>query len=201
MDWAQGGRGNPHTRPPYRSPGRRPGPPPFGSSFRPYPPLRPQERPFGRPRNSQEFRRLPSSSGLEHGPPKRFHREFSVRPVHLRGFRGRGLSLQDKSRLLKARKFRAESVARFKVPPPRPRISDRVQRPKPQTAPKNGKDSPGIPPRKLSLKKKSSSRESSPDTDSKTAEPERDSETKVESRRSVSAHRYGITPHTVAMGA
>ncbi|KAL0193674.1 hypothetical protein M9458_011970, partial [Cirrhinus mrigala] len=101
--------------------------------------------------------------GMEHGPPKRFHREL--------GFRGRGLSLQDKSRLLKARKFREESVARFKLPPPRPRISDR-------TAPKNGKDSPGVPSRKLSLKKMPSSRESSPNTDSKTAEPERDSETK-----------------------
>ncbi|XP_016137223.1 serine/arginine repetitive matrix protein 1-like [Sinocyclocheilus grahami] len=190
MEWARGRGGNPHTRPPYRSPARRPGPPPSGSSFRPYPPFRPQERPFGRPmkRNSQEFRRPPSSSGLEHGPPKRFSRELSVRPVPLRGFRGRGLSLQDKSRLLKAQKFRAESVARFKVPPPRPRISDRVQKPKPQTAPKNGKDSPGVSPRKLSLKKMSSSRESSPNTDSKTAEPERDSETKVESRRSVSAH-------------
>uniref|UniRef100_A0A673JMG6 Serine/arginine repetitive matrix protein 1-like n=1 Tax=Sinocyclocheilus rhinocerous TaxID=307959 RepID=A0A673JMG6_9TELE len=190
MEWARGRGGNPHTRPPYRSPARRPGPPPSGSSFRPYPPLRPQERPFGRPmkRNSQEFRRPPSSSGLEHGPPKRFSRELSARPVPLRGFRGRGLSLQDKSRLLKAQKFRAESVARFKVPPPRPRISDRVQKPTPQTAPKNGKDSPGVSPRKLSLKKMSSSRESSPNTDSKTAEPERDSETKVESHRSVSAH-------------
>uniref|UniRef100_A0A671L9B2 Serine/arginine repetitive matrix protein 1-like n=1 Tax=Sinocyclocheilus anshuiensis TaxID=1608454 RepID=A0A671L9B2_9TELE len=190
MEWAHGGGGSPHTRPPYRSPARRPGPPPSGSSLRPYPPFRLQERPFGWPmkRKSQEFRRPPSSSALEHGPPKRFRRELSVRPLPLRGFRGRGLSLQDKSRLIKARKFRAESVAQFKLPPPRPRISERVQNPKPQTAPKNAKDSPGVPPRKLSLKKMPSSRESSPHTDSKTAEPERDSETKVESRRSVSAH-------------
>ncbi len=200
---AHGGRGNPHTRPPYRSQARRPGPPPSGSSLRPYPPFRPQERPFGWPmkRKSQEFRRPPSSSGLEHGPPKHFRRELSARPLPLRDFRGRGLSLQEKSRLIKARKFRAESVSRFKLPPPRPRISERVQKPKLQTAPKNAKDSPGVPPRKLSLKKMPSSRESSPNTDSKTAEPERDSETNVESRRSVSAHRYGITPHTVAMGA
>ncbi|XP_051749304.1 serine/arginine repetitive matrix protein 1 isoform X3 [Ctenopharyngodon idella] len=188
MEWAHGGGGSPQSRPPYRSPARRPGPPPSGSSFRPYPPLRPQERPIGRPfkRKSQEFRRPPSSSGFEHGPPKRFRRELSVRPLPLRGFRGRGLSLNDKSRLLKARKFRAESVARFKLPPPR--ISDRVQKHKPQTAPKNGKDSSGVPPRKIPLKKMPSSRESSPSTVSKTAEPERESETKMESRRSVSAH-------------
>ncbi len=201
MEWAHGGGGSPHTRPPYRSQARRPGPPPFGSSFRPYPPFRPQERPFGRPMKwkNQEFRQ-PLSSGFEHGPPKHFRRELSMRPFPLRGFRGRGMSLQDKSRLIKARRFRAESVARFKLPPPRPRISERVQKPKPQTAPKNAKDSPGVPPRKLSLKKMPSSRESSPNTDAKTAEPERDSKTKGESRRSVSAHRYGITPHTVAMG-
>ncbi|ROI27715.1 hypothetical protein DPX16_23037 [Anabarilius grahami] len=188
MEWAHGGGGSPQSRPPYRSPARRPGPPPSGSSFRPYPPLRPQERPIGRPfkRKSQEFRRPPSSSGFEHGPPKRFRRELSVRPLPLRGFRGRGLSLNDKSRLLKARKFRAESVARFKLPPPR--ISDRDQKHKPQTTPKNGKDSSGVPPRKIPLKKMPSSRESSPSTVSKTAEPERESETKMESRRSVSAH-------------
>ncbi len=102
--------------------GTRPGPPPSGSSLRPYPPFRPQERPFGWPmkRKSQEFRRPPSSSGLEHGPPKHFRRELSARPLPLRDFRGRGLSLQEKSRLIKARKFRAESVSRFKLPPPRP---------------------------------------------------------------------------------
>ncbi|XDV21050.1 hypothetical protein PO909_026234 [Leuciscus waleckii] len=197
MEWAHGRGGSPHSRPPYRSPARRLGPPPSGFSLRPYPPLRPQERPIGRPfkRKSEDFRRPPSSSGFEHGPPKRFRRELSVRPLPLRGFRGRGLSLNDKSRLLKARNFRAESVARFKLPPPR--ISDRLQKPKPQTAPKNGKDSSGVPPRKIPLKKMPSSRESSPNTDSKTAEPERDSETKVESRRSVSAHSVLQATHSV----
>lgn len=154
-------------------------------------------------RRIQDFR-CPPPSGLEHGPPKRFRREFSVRPFPLRGFRGHGLTLNDKSRLLKVRKFREESVARFKLPPPRPRLADRSQKPKLQTAPRNSKDSTDGQPRKVSRKKDmktSSPRESSPNTDSKTAEPKRDSETKVESRRSVSAHRYGITPHTVAMAA
>lgn len=151
-------------------------------------------------RKIQEFRQPPPLGGLENGPPKRFRRELSVRPLFNRGFRG--LTLNDKSRLLKARKFRAESVTRFRLPPPRPRMADRVQKDKTQTAPRHSKDSSGVQPHKVSMKKGlPSSRESSPNTDSKTAEPERDSETKVESRRSVSAHRYGITPHTVAMGA
>ncbi|XP_051520738.1 serine/arginine repetitive matrix protein 1-like [Myxocyprinus asiaticus] len=192
QDWAHGGGSIPHSRPPYRSPARKPGLPSSGSSPRGYPPLRPQERLTGHPlkRKSQDFRR-PPFSGFEHGPPKRFRRELSVRPVPLRGFRGRGLSLSDKSRLLKTRKFRAESVARFKLPPPRPGISDRVQKPKPLIAPKNNKDSTGVQPRKVPLRKgvkMPSPRESSHNMSSKTAEPERDNETKVESRRSVSAH-------------
>ncbi|XP_056313696.1 LOW QUALITY PROTEIN: serine/arginine repetitive matrix protein 1 [Danio aesculapii] len=190
MEFAHRGGGSPHSRPPYRSPARRPGPPPSGSSIRPYPLMRLQDRQIGRPmkRRNQDFRRPPPLSSLEHGPPKRFRRELSVRPLPLRGFRGRGLSLVDKSRLLKARRFRAESVTQFKLPPPRPRISERVQKPKPQTTPKNGKDSSAVPLRKMPLKKMPSSRESSPNTDSKTAVAERDSETKVESRRSESAH-------------
>lgn len=161
--------------------------------------MRPQERPMGHPmkRKIQEFRRPPPLGGLDIGPPKRFRRELSVRPLFHRGFRG--LTLTDKSRLLKARKFRAESVTRFRLPPPRPRFTDRFHKAK-TAPPRHSKDSTGVSPRKVSLKK-TSSRESSPNTDSKTSEPERDSETKVESRRSVSAHRYGITPHTVAMGA
>ncbi|XP_051973548.1 serine/arginine repetitive matrix protein 1-like isoform X2 [Xyrauchen texanus] len=190
LDWAHGGMSSPHSRPPYRSPARKPGLP---SSVRGYPPLRPQERLTGPPmkRKRQEFRRPLLSGGFEHGPPKSFRRELSVRPMPLRGFRGRGLSLGDKSRLLKARKFRAESVARFKLPPPRPRISDRVQKPNPLMAPKNSKDSTGVQPRKVPLKKGAtmpSPRKSSPNMTSKTAEPERDNQTKVESRRSVSAH-------------
>ncbi|XP_057178629.1 serine/arginine repetitive matrix protein 1 [Triplophysa rosa] len=189
MDWAHRGEASPHSRPPYRSPAWKPGPPPSGSSSRFYPPLRPHERPMGRPmkRNIQEFRGPPPPGGLENGPPKRFCRELSVRPLFHRGFRG--LTLNDKSRLLKARKFRAESVTRFRLPLPRPRIADRDQKAKTQTAPRHSKDSTGVQPRKVSLKKGlPSTRESSPNMDSKTAKPERDYETKVESRRSVSAH-------------
>ncbi|KAL2094449.1 hypothetical protein ACEWY4_009168 [Coilia grayii] len=54
-------------------------------------------------------------------PPllKHFHHEPSLAPPP-RGFGGRGLSLRDKSRLLKNRKFREESVSRFKTFPPPP---------------------------------------------------------------------------------
>ncbi|TRY81575.1 hypothetical protein DNTS_012088 [Danionella cerebrum] len=188
MEFGHGPGGSPHSRPPYRPPARRPGPPPPFPLLKPYPLLRLQDRPSGRPmkRKIPDFRQPLSLSSLDHGPPKRFRRELSLRPLPLRSFRGRGLSLLDKSRLLKIRRFREESVARFKLPPPRPRLSDRFQKPKPYMAPRNGKDFPGI--RKMALRKKPSLRESPPSAGSKAAEVERNSETKLESRRSVSAH-------------
>lgn len=138
----------------------------------------------------------PPPQELEHGPPKRFCREMPVRQVPLKVFGGRGLSLKDKARLLKGRKFRAESVARFKMPPLRP--SDKMQE-----VEHVGESSRPLP-RKIPLKKtvkRQPSRESSSDSDSKSADPEMDSKTQVESRRSVRARRYGISPHTVAMAA
>lgn len=140
---------------------------------------------------------------LEHGPPKRLRREMPARSVPLKGFGGRCLSLKDKSRLLKGRKFRAESVTSFKMPPQRPRPSDNMQRSKMVEAEHVGECS-RLPPRKIPLKKsvkRQPSRESPTDIDSKSTDPEMDSETQVESRRSVRARRYGISPHTVAMAA
>lgn len=155
--------------------------------------MRPMKRRF------QEMGRPPlPPPELEHGPPKRFRREVPARPMPLKSFGGRGLSLKDKSRLLKGRKFRAESVTRFKMPPPRPRPSDKMQEVE------HMGESSRLPPRKIPLKKsmkRHPSRESPTDTDSKSADPETDSETQVESRRSVRARRYGISPHTVAMAA
>lgn len=148
-------------------------------------------------RKIQEMGRPPPHE-LEHGPPKRFHREVPVRHMPLKVFGGRGLSLKDKSRLLKGRKFRSESVARFRMPLPRSRPSDKLEE-----AEHMGESS-RLPPRKVPLKKsvkRQRSRESSTDTDSKSADPEMDSKTQVESRRSVRARRYGISPHTVAMAA
>lgn len=153
-------------------------------------------------RRIQEMGRPPLPE-LEHGPPKRFRKEIPVRLMPLKGFGGRSLSLKDRSRLLKGRKFRVESVTQFKMPPPRPRPSDKMQRNKMQEAEHVGKSS-RLPPRKIAPKKsvkRQPSRESPTDTDSKSADPEMDSETQVESRRSLRARRYGISPHTVAMAA
>ncbi|KAL7837912.1 hypothetical protein AOLI_G00263160 [Acnodon oligacanthus] len=190
LEWAHRDGGNPHL--PSRSPSWKAGPQSSSDSSSRFPPPRPQERPAMRP--LKRLARPPSSTGLEHGPPKRFRRELSVRPLPPKGFGGRGLSLKDKARLLKGRKFRAESVARFKMPPPTTRLSDREQ--------KTSKDEDsGAPPRSKVLLKKSVKRprKSPTNTDSKSADPERDSESQVESRRSVRAHRYGIIPHTVAL--
>ncbi|XP_007242540.3 serine/arginine repetitive matrix protein 1 isoform X1 [Astyanax mexicanus] len=209
-DWAHREGCNPHhNRPPFRSPSWKAGPPPSSSGsssrFHPPPPLRPQDRPPMRP-----LKRLghpPLSADVEHGPPKRFRRELSIRPLPPRGFGGRGLSLKDKSRLLKGRKFREESVARFKMPPPRPRPSDKVQKakePKTQRESKEeeeeedadeveessstGASSRSKVPLKKSVKRPGPRKLQPSEMDSKSADPERNAETQVESRRSVRAH-------------
>uniref|UniRef100_W5L398 Si:ch211-114c12.2 n=1 Tax=Astyanax mexicanus TaxID=7994 RepID=W5L398_ASTMX len=186
-DWAHREGCNPHhNRPPFRSPSWKAGPPPSSSGsssrFHPPPPLRPQDRPPMRP-----LKRLghpPLSADVEHGPPKRFRRELSIRPLPPRGFGGRGLSLKDKSRLLKGRKFREESVARFKMPPPRPRPSDKVQKESSST----GASSRSKVPLKKSVKRPGPRKLQPSEMDSKSADPERNAETQVESRRSVRAH-------------
>ncbi|XP_017315679.1 serine/arginine repetitive matrix protein 1 [Ictalurus punctatus] len=187
-EWPRREGGNAYPRPFYRSPSWKSGPSTSSnSSSRFPPPLRPQERPPMRPmkRRFQEMGRPPlPPPELEHGPPKRFRREVPARPMPLKSFGGRGLSLKDKSRLLKGRKFRAESVTRFKMPPLRPRPSDKMQEVE------HMGESSRLPPRKIPLKKsmkRHPSRESPTDTDSKSADPETDSETQVESRRSVRA--------------
>ncbi|XP_041750187.2 serine/arginine repetitive matrix protein 1 [Coregonus clupeaformis] len=116
VEWAQ--EGSPHY-PPHRSPAWKGGP--SSSSFYQN---SPQERPSGPPhkRNFQERRMPPTGPGLEHGHPKFPRRE--IPQYFSRAFGGRPLSLRDKSRLLKGRKIRAESVMRLKAPPPRPRGAD-----------------------------------------------------------------------------
>ncbi|KAF7688406.1 basic salivary proline-rich protein 1 [Silurus meridionalis] len=189
-EWPRREGGYPCPRLPYRSPSWKSGPPSSSNSssrFPPPPPPRPHERLPMRPmkRRIQEMGR-PAPPELEHGPPKRFRREMPLRPMPLKGFGGRGLSLKDKSRLLKGRKFREESVARFKMPLQRPRPPNKMQDEDEEEEEHMGE--PSVPrPRKIPLKKsvkRQPSRDSSSDTDSQSADAEMDSETQVESRRS-----------------
>lgn len=162
------------------------------------PTLRPPERAVMRPfkRRASEMGR-PQSPSAEHGPSKHVRRDLSVWPLSLKPFGGRGLSLKDKSRLLSRRKFREDSVARLKMPPPR--IPGMLQKIKVQRTSKDEEKSSRAPPRKILVKtsvKRLAPRES--DGNSKSAS---DSDSQVESRRSVRPRRYGISPHTVAMAA
>ncbi|XP_064206873.1 serine/arginine repetitive matrix protein 1-like isoform X1 [Anguilla rostrata] len=104
MEWGE--ENSPHHS--YRSPKWKAGSPSSSPRFHQH--HHPQERPTRRPvkRKHPEGRPLPAGPGFEHcakrargETPQRFHRS--------RGFGGRGLSLKDKSRLLKGRKLRASS--------------------------------------------------------------------------------------------
>ncbi|KAM9440633.1 uncharacterized protein Hap1MRO34_025854 isoform 2-T3 [Clarias gariepinus] len=193
-EWPRGEAGEPYPRPFYRSPSWKSGPSSSFNSFSRFAPSpRLRERPPMRPmkRRIQEMGPPlpPLPHDLEHGPPKRFRREMPLRPMPLKAFGGRGLSLKDKSRLMKGRKFREESVARFKMPPPKLRPTDKMQRNKMRDAEHMGESS-RLPPHKIPLKKsvkRRPSRESPVEADSKSSELELESETQVEPRRSVRA--------------
>ncbi|XP_028840791.1 serine/arginine repetitive matrix protein 1 [Denticeps clupeoides] len=186
-------RGNFHPRP-YRSPSWKSSLPPhlfsapsFSSGPRFPQPRYPPERQSGRPpKRSLDHGPHMSMGFPEHGSPKRFRREMSFRPPALRGFGGRALSIKDKSRLLKNRKFRAESIARLQGDPIRPRKLDKIPKPlKVDNPPSSQKDN---------LKKsvvKSEAHKASPKQSSSSADPKRDSESvsiQKGSRRSVSTH-------------
>ena len=152
-----------------------------------------------------------------HPPPlfKHFQREASLAPPP-RGFGGRGLSLRDKSRLLKNRKFREDSVARFKttLPPPpaapqqQPRMAhrppahpDRSLNPRHHQAAAGHHVAAAASARKLP-KRSSSSRKAGLDDSPEPVNPavsegDQDQEHKspqYRRRPSSSRHRYGI-PH------
>ncbi|XP_021474406.2 serine/arginine repetitive matrix protein 1 isoform X1 [Oncorhynchus mykiss] len=110
-EWAQEGS---FHHPPHRSPAWKG----VSSSFYQN---SPQERPSGQP-HKRNFQECGPGLGLEHGHPKCPRREISQ--TFSRGFGGRPLSLMDKSRLMKGRQIRAESVMRLKAPPLRPRGAD-----------------------------------------------------------------------------
>ncbi|KAJ8347838.1 hypothetical protein SKAU_G00264270 [Synaphobranchus kaupii] len=102
MEWGE--RNSPHHS--YRTPKWKAGSAPSSPRFHQHQHI--QERPTGRPmkRKHPEGGPLPAGPGFEHCP-KRARRETPQRFHGAKGFGGRGLSLKDKSRLLKGRKLRA----------------------------------------------------------------------------------------------
>ncbi|KAM4620188.1 uncharacterized protein ACJ7VT_006894 [Polymixia lowei] len=179
--------------PPYRSPSWKGGPSSSSSYHN-----SPQERQMAVPRK----RRLPdlnlpsAGTALEHGNPKHPRRE---RPPLLSvpiGFGGRPLSLRHKSRILKGRQMRSESVMRLRAPPP--------LKPKPQAgeSPSRGNassilalrkkrfQSNAAPLRKMDMRRVKP-HQSSPSLDGNSSKSSRDSDTvkeQVESHRSLSTH-------------
>ncbi|KAF7670388.1 hypothetical protein LDENG_00299720 [Lucifuga dentata] len=149
--------------PPFRPPSWKGGPSPSSSFHK-----SPQERQVAGPRKRRmsDISLSSTDPALEHANPKHLRRE---RPQPLsvpRAFGGKPLSLREKSRILKTRQMRAESLMRLRVPPPmKPRLA---------------------PPTKLETRK------SPPRLDSNASKSSRDSDTgkeQVESRRSLSKHR------------
>lgn len=209
-DWAH--EGSPH-HPPYRAPTWKGGPSPSSSSFYQN---SPQERPSGPPRKRkfQECGTPPADPDLELDHPK--HPRRDVPPVFNapRGFGGRPLSLRDKSRIVKGRKMRAESVLRLKAPPPRPRGAEEKKQEEGQHTAREDARATILAQRKERFQanaapqskdvKRPTLRQSPPNKDANTSKPSRDCETvkeQVECRRSLSTHRYGIILLTLAAGA
>lgn len=189
----------PHL-PPFRSPSWKGGPSPSSSYHR-----SPQERQMAGPRKRRiSDISMPSSDpALQHGNPKYARRERPQllnipRPFGGRPFGGKPMSLRDKGFMVKGRQVQAESLMRLRIPPslkPRPRLGD----PAPQGNVSSVLDirkkrfqSIAAPLRNLEPRRPKPQHSPSKE-ESSTSKSSRDSDTEqVESRRSLSAHRYGI---------
>lgn len=155
-----------------------------------------------RKRRMSDLSLPPTDPALEHGNPKHPRRE---RPQLLNVPRALGckpMSLREKSRLLKNRQMRAESLMRLRVPPPmKPRLGESASRGNLSSLlaiRKKRFQSNAAPLQKLETRK------TPPRLDSNASKSSRDSDTgkeQVESRRSLSKHRYGIFLLALCTGA
>lgn len=197
----QGSRSNSRERakdgprpPPFRAPSWKGGPPLSTSYHR-----SPQERLMTGPRKRRfSDIDLPSSiPAMEHGNPKYPRRE---RPQLLsipRPYGCKPMSLRDKGFLVKGRPMRAESLMRIKIPPsirPRPHLNDAGTPSSVLAIRKRRFQSNAVPLKKLE-EKRLRPQQSPEREESETSKSSRDSDTpkeQVESRRSLSTHRYGI---------
>lgn len=184
----------PH-HPPFRSLSWKGGPSSSSSYYR-----SPQERQVAgfRKRRISDIS-APSDLDLDHGHPKYPRRERPQLLSFPRPFRGKPLSLRDKSYLVKSRQVQAESLMRLRIPPyVKPRfhlgypasrgnfqtiLAMRKRRFQPNAAPLR-KLIPGTKPLESPSREDYSSSSSSKVSDS-------DKE-KMESRRPLSTRRYGI---------
>nr|XP_046173105.1 serine/arginine repetitive matrix protein 1-like isoform X2 [Oncorhynchus gorbuscha]XP_046173107.1 serine/arginine repetitive matrix protein 1-like isoform X2 [Oncorhynchus gorbuscha] len=189
-EWAQ--EGSPH-HPPHRSPTWKGG---WSSSS--FHENSPQARPSGPPhkRKFQERGIPPAGPDVEHGHPKRPRREIPHYLNTPRGFGGRPLSFRDKSRLLKGRKMRAESVMRLKVPPPQPQGAEIHEEEGPHTSRGNAPSKFALRRERFQanagpLRKRPMPHQSPPNPEANSTKSSRDSESQkeqVDSQRALSTH-------------
>ena len=197
--------------PPYRPAPWKGGPPhaPFYHNS-------PQERPEGAlPTRKRCFPEHEDDS--EHDQPKHPRRDVphfvNNNNNAPRAFGGKPLSLRDKSRIIKGRKMRAESVMRLKAPP-RPRDEEAKSAPKarPQEegphrstlAMRKERFQENAEPLRKRAPQNKTPRQSPPNSDGNSSSSSRDSESakeQVASRQALREHRYGIFLLTVGAGA
>ncbi|XP_070991503.1 serine/arginine repetitive matrix protein 1-like isoform X1 [Oncorhynchus clarkii lewisi] len=186
-EWAQEGS------PPHRSPTWKGG---WSSSS--FHENSPQARPSGPPhkRKFQERGIPPAGPDVEHGHPKRPRREIPHYFNTPRGFGGRPLSFRGKSRLLKGRKMRAESVMRLKVPPLQPQGAEIHEEEGPQTSRGNAPSKFALRRERFQanagpLRKRPMPHQSPPNPEANSTKSSRDSESQkeqVDSQRALSTH-------------